>query len=251
MDDKHAHAILVGWNLLDQCFRRILPLAGGDANRALEPLSCRALYVVVDLTAAAAITADNVALTTRAQFIEVLGRDHAAITDKHNAPEPKAFVEVAQDLRHSVGIAPVSGENMMRDRPSVDQNQPNKHLRIARLTVTAVAVSTQYHGALALEVGRGEIVKDGVDLERGQIAQGEIELMLDLCLALKQLIERAVPPLQLARLNAHPRCLASFALRVIAPCWDPASSLLVADKDGFQPSGEPVFAARRNQPIGN
>jgi hypothetical protein len=75
--------------------------------------------------------------------------------------------------------------------------------------------------------------------------------MLDLCLALKQLIERAIPPLQLARLYAHPRCLAGFARRVIAPCWDPASSLLVADKDGFQPSGEPVFAARRDEPIGN
>src|SRR5215510_906396 len=57
-------------------------LAGGDANRAFEPLSRRALNVVVDLTTTAAITADDVALTTRTQFIEVLGRDHAAITDK-------------------------------------------------------------------------------------------------------------------------------------------------------------------------
>src|SRR5262245_4406895 len=54
MNDKHAYAILVGWNLLDQCLRRIVTLAGGDANRAFEPLSCRALNVVVDLTAAAA-----------------------------------------------------------------------------------------------------------------------------------------------------------------------------------------------------
>src|SRR5215813_14130818 len=75
--------------------------------------------------------------------------------------------------------------------------------------------------------------------------------MLDPCLAFKQLIERSVPPLQLARLYAHPRCLAGFALRVIAPCRDPASSLPVADKVGLQPSGETVFAARRDEPIGN
>ena len=153
MDDKHAHASLVGWNFLDQRLRRILPLAGGDANRAFEPLSCRALNVIVDFTTAAAIAADNVALSTRAQIIEVLGRDHAAVADKHNALEPKAFVEVAKDLRHSVGIAPISGEHMMRDRPSVDQYQPNKHPRIARLTVTAVTVSTQRHGPLALKIG--------------------------------------------------------------------------------------------------
>src|SRR5215831_8061562 len=165
MNDKHAYAILVGWNLLDQCLRRIVTLAGGDANRAFEPLSCRALNVVVDLTTAAAIAADNVAVATRTQFIEVLGSDHAAITDKHNAPEPKALVEVAKDLGHGVGIAPVAGEHVMRDRPSVDQHQANQQLRIARLTVTAVAMSTQYRRPLALEVGRGEIIKDGIDLE--------------------------------------------------------------------------------------
>src|SRR5215469_3956998 len=251
MDDKHAHTILARWHFLNQRLRRILLFAGGDANRTFEPRSCRALNVVVDLTAAAAIAADNVAVTTRAQIIEVLGRDHAAVTDKHNALKPKAFVEVVKDRRHGVGIAPVSGEHMMRDRPSVDQHQPNKHLRIARPTVTTVAVSAQDRGAFALEVGRGQIIKGDIDLERGQVAQAEIELMFDLWLAFEQLVERAVPLLQLARLHAHPRCLAGFARRAIAPCGDPASSLLVADKVGFQPAGKPMFAAWRDQPIGN
>src|SRR5262245_34476112 len=183
MNDKHAYAILVGWNLLDQCLRRIVTLAGGDANRAFEPLSCRALNVVVDLTAAAAIATDNVAVTTRAQIIEVPGRDHAAVTDKHNALKPKAFVEVVKDRRHGVGVAAATRAHPMRDRPSVDQHQPNKYLRIARPTVTAVTVSAQDHGAFALKVGRSQIIKDDIDLERGQIAQAEVELMLDLCFA--------------------------------------------------------------------
>src|SRR5215831_18544539 len=208
MDDKHAHTILARWHFLHQRLRRILLFAGGDSNRAFEPLSCRALNVVVDLTAAAAIAADNVAVTTRAQIIEVPASDHAAVTDKHNALKPKAFVEVAKDRRHGVGIAPVSGEHMMRDRPAVDQHQANKHLRIARPTVTAVAVSAQDRGAFALKVGRSQIIKDDIDLERGQIAQAEIELMLDLWLAFEQLVECGTT----VATGAAPRAPA-------VPCW--------------------------------
>src|SRR5262249_24677425 len=159
MDDKHAYTMLAPWHLLHQRLRRILLFAGGDANRAFAPLPCRALKVVVDLTAAAAIATDNVAVTTRAQIIEVPDRDHAAVTDKHNALKPKAFVEVVKDRRHGVGIAPVSGEHMMRDRPFVDQHQPNKYLRIARPTVTAVTVRAHDRGAIALKVSRTQFLK--------------------------------------------------------------------------------------------
>src|SRR5262249_3365713 len=248
MDDKHAHTILARWHFLHQRLRRILLFAGGDSNRAFEPLSCRALNVVVDLTAAAAIAADNVAVTARAQIIEVPASDHAAVTDKHNALKAKVFVEGGKDRRHGVGLAPVSGEHMMRYRPAVDQHQANKHLRIARPTVTAVAVSAQDRGAFALKVGRSQIIKDDIDLERGQIAQAEVELMLDLWLAIEQLVERAIPLLQLARLHTHPRCLAGFARRVIAPCGDP-SAPHGEDKAGFQPPRKPVFATRRDEPI--
>src|SRR5262249_31897857 len=131
MDDKHAHTILARWHFLHQRLRRILLFAGGDSNRAFEPLSCRALNVVVDLTAAAAIAADNVAVTARAQIIEVPASDHAAVTDKHNALKPKAFVEVAKDRRHGVGIAPVSGVlPVSLTRGSVAARRPRAEVRV-------------------------------------------------------------------------------------------------------------------------
>jgi hypothetical protein len=126
---------------------------------------------------------------------------------------------------------------MMCNRPAIDQYQPNQDLRIAGLAVAAVAIGSQAGRSLTFEIGRGQIIKDRINLEGGQIAQPKIELMLDPFLAFKQLIERAVPLLQLARLHTHARRLAGFALYLIAPCRDPAASLPVAAKIGFQPPG--------------
>jgi hypothetical protein len=60
------------------------------------------------LAAAAAIAADNVAMTAAAQILEVLARHHAAITNKYDAFEPEALLDITQDIGDRLGIAAVA-----------------------------------------------------------------------------------------------------------------------------------------------
>jgi len=121
------------------------------------------LNIVEHLAAAAAIAADDVAVTAATQVIEVLARHHAAVADEHDTLEPKASLQIAHDIGDGLGIAPVALEHVMSDRPTVDHNQAHQHLRVARLAVTAVAVGADPGRSLALEIGRGQIVEHHVD----------------------------------------------------------------------------------------
>ena len=140
---------------------------------------------------------------------------------------------------------------MVSDRPAVDQNQTNQHLRIARLAVTAVSIGPDLRWPLALEIGRGQVVEHHVDLQREQVPQSEKKCVLDLRLALEQLIERAVPLLELTRLDPHPWRPAGLARKIVAPCGQPATAVAIADEVGLQPPRQAMFAARRGEPIGD
>jgi hypothetical protein len=83
----------------------------------------------------AAIAAEDVAVAARLQEREILARHHAAVADERHAAEAEAMLQIVQDRRHRLGIAPVALEDVVRDRPAVDQNESDQHLRIARLAV--------------------------------------------------------------------------------------------------------------------
>jgi hypothetical protein len=89
---------------------------------------------------------------------------------KDDAFEPEALLEIAQHIRDRFGIAPIALEHMMSDRPAVDQNQTNQHLRVARLAIAAVAMGADLGRPPALEIGRGQIIEHHVDLQREQVA---------------------------------------------------------------------------------
>ena len=235
MDDEHAHARLVRGHLLNQRLRRRRLLARRDADRAFDPGAGRALDIVEHLAAAAAIAADDVAVAAATQIIEVLARHHAAVADEHDALEPEALLQITQDIGNGLGIAPIALEHVMRDRPAVDHDQTNQHLRVARLAIAAVAVGAELGRPLALEIGRGQIVEHHVDLQREQVAQPQKKRVLDLRLAREQLIERAIPLLELTRLDPHPRRPAGLALQLVAPCGHPAPAVAIADEVGLQP----------------
>jgi len=112
-----------------------------------------------------------------------------------------------------------------------------------------VAIGADLGRPLALEIGRGQIIEHHVDLEREQVAQRDKERVLDLDFALQQLIERAVPPLELAQRHPHPRRPAGDALAIVAPFGEPSPAMAVADKVGLKPTRQPMLAARRGQPI--
>lgn len=217
----------------------------------LAPRPGRALDVIEDFAAAAAIAADDVAVAVRAQVIEIVAGHHAAVADKHDAPEAEALLQIAQHLRHRLGVAPVAGEHMMGDRPAVDHDDADQHLAVARLAVAAVPMGTQRGRPLALEIGRGQVIEHEVDAQRKQVAQREKQGVFDLRLERQQLIERAVPVLELARLDPHPRRPARLPRGVIAPRRHEAAAVAVADEVGLQPARQAMLAPRRRQPIGD
>ena len=190
-------------------------------------------------------------MTVLAQVIEVLARHHAAIADEHDPLEPEALLEITENFGNGLGIAPVTGKHVMRDRPAVDHDQADQNLPVARLAVAAVAVAAELGRSLALEIGRGQIVEHHVDPQREQIAQPHKQRLLDLRLARQQLVERAIPLLELAHLDAHPRRPTGLAFRVLAPGGDEAPAAAVADKIALQPPRQGMLAARRRQPIGH
>src|SRR5215469_879953 len=225
MHHEHPYAVLFGGDLLNQGPGWPRLLAGGDADRAFDPRPRRARDVVEHLAAAAAVATDNVAMPVRTQQIEVLAGHHAAVADEHDALEPEALLDVAQDLGDGGGVAPIAGKHVMRNRPAVDQDQPDQHLRVARLAVAAVTIGADPGRSCALEIGRGQIVEHHIDLEREQIAQAEKQRVLDLRLALEQLIEGPVPTFELAHLHAYPWDVAGVALGILAPCRNPAPAV--------------------------
>ena len=75
--------------------------------------------------------------------------------------------------------------------------------------------------------------------------------MLDLRLALDQLVERAIPLLQLPPRHAHARCPAGLAFRFVTPRRDPTPAMTITDKVGLQPLRQRMLATGARQAIGN
>ena len=95
---------------------------------------------------------------------EVVARHHAAIADEHHALKPEALLKVIEHLGDRLGIAPIAVKDVVSDRPTINHNEADQHLRIARLAVPAVAIGALLRRSLALEIGRGQIVEHHVDL---------------------------------------------------------------------------------------
>jgi hypothetical protein len=123
------------------------------------------LDVVEHLAAAAAIAADDVAMAVFAYQSKVVARHHAAVADEHHALEPEALLKIIQHLGDRLGVAPIAIKDVVSDRPAIDHDQADQHLRVARLAVPAVATSALLGRPLALKISRRQIVEHHVDLQ--------------------------------------------------------------------------------------
>ena len=132
---------------------------------------------------------------------------------------------------------------MMGDRPARDHHHADDHLHVLRLAVAAVAVLGEVVRAGALEVGTGDVVEHQVGLEAEEVAEAVVERHFDLVLGRVELIEGAVPGVELAGMDADPAAL--------VPVGDEASALAVADEVGLEPAGEPVLTGRGDEPVGD
>src|SRR5271166_5832999 len=79
----------------------------------------------------------------------------------------------------------------------------------------------------ALEVGTGDVVEHQVGLEAEEVAEAVVERHFDLVLGRVELIEGAVPGVELAGMDVDPPAL--------VPVGDEASALAVADEVGLEP----------------
>ena len=149
--------------------------------------------------------------------------------------------QVVDDLLDRLAVARVARPHMMGNRPTGDHHHADHHLHIPRPSVATVTMFGDRR-AVPREVGAGQIVKHQLRLQVKQIAQSVIQRQLDATLVQIQVIERAIPGLQLPQVDLDSDVL--FPARNVAP------SLAVADIIGFQPAGQRMLASRPCQPIG-
>jgi hypothetical protein len=164
MDNKNPHARLLRGDLLHQRLWRRRRLARPDADWTFDPRAGCALDVVEHLAAAAAIATDDIAVAMFAHESKVAARHHAAVADEHHAIEPEALLKIVEHFGDRFGIAPIAVKDMVSDRPAIDHDQADQHLRIA-LAVPAVAMGALLGRPSALEIGRSQVVEHHVDLK--------------------------------------------------------------------------------------
>src|SRR5438105_7119146 len=133
--------------------------------------------------------------------------------------------------------------DMMGDRPARDHHHADDHLHVLRLAVAAVAVLGEVVRAGALEVRTGNVVEDQVGLEAEEVAETVVERHFNPVFGRVELVEGAVPGVELAGMDADPPAL--------VPVRDEASALAIADEVSLEPAGEPVLTGRSDEPVGD
>src|SRR5512135_3502062 len=169
--------------------------------------------------------------------------DHAPIADEDNPTELEAFPQVIDDFLNRGMINTVTLPGMMGDRPARHHHHADDHPHVLGFAVAAVAVLGEVVWAGALEVGTGDVVEDQLGLEAEEVAEAVVECHFDPVLGREELVEGAVPGVELAGMDADPAAL--------VPVEDEASALTVADEVGLEPGGEPVLAGRGDEPVGH
>src|SRR5262245_29869947 len=137
----------------------------------------------------------------------------------------------------------IARPDMMSDRPACDHHHADDHLHVLRLAVAAVAVLGEIVRARAFEVGTGDVVEHQVGLEAEEVAEPVVERHFDLVLGRVELIEGAVPGVELAGMDADPPAL--------VPVGEEASPLAVADEVGLEPAGEAMLTGGGDEPVGD
>src|SRR5262249_54853225 len=175
--------------------------------------------------------------------LDVLVSDHAPVADEDEPTELEAFAQVTDDFLNRGMVDAVTRPDMMGDRPARDHHHADDHLHVLRLAVAAVAVLGELVRPRALEIGTGDVVEHQLGLEAEEVAEAVVERHFDRLLGRAELIEGAIPGVELARMDADPAAL--------VPLGDEASALAVADEVGLEPAGEPMLTGRRDEPVGD
>src|SRR4051812_28480159 len=137
----------------------------------------------------------------------------------------------------------IARPDVVGDGPARDHHHADDHLHILRLAVTAVAVLGEVVRAGTLEVGAGDVVQDHVRLEAEEVAGPVEQRDFDAFFGRVELVEGAVPSVELPGVDADSAAL--------VPVGNEASALAIADEVGLEPAGQAVLAGRGDEPVGN
>ena len=130
----------------------------------------------------------------------------------------------------------------MGDRPTGDHHHAHHHLNLAWLAVTAVPVLGQRRSR-AFEVRARQVIEHPLRIEIEQRPQPFVQRHFNRLFVQQQMIQRAIPALQLRQVDLHPPTL--------LPARHIAAAVAVADVIGLQPIGQGVFARRPRQAVGD
>ena len=244
IDDDHPHAGDPRGNFLSPGARRIDLLSRRDPHRAIDPLGLiNGGQPLIQLFVPPPLQAHQIAVIPRGDRIKIITSDHTSIADEDQAVEPESLVQVGDGLADGGVVHFVAGPDVMRDRPAGHHHHGNDHLDVVRLAIAAVAVLGEVGRPGALEVGAGDVIEHQVRLEAEQVAEVMIEGHLDLLLGRHELIESAVPGLEL--LEVDPDSL------VLVPVGHEPAAPAIAEEVGLQPAGQAMFAGGADEPIGD
>src|SRR5689334_20364558 len=125
-------------------------------------------------------------------------------------------------------INTVALPDMMGDRPAGHHHHADDHLYVLGLAIATVAVRGEIVWAGAVGVGAGNVLEDQLGLEAEEIAKAVVERHFDPVRGGEELVEGAVPRVELARMDADPAAP--------VPVGDEASALAIADEVGLEPA---------------
>ncbi len=137
----------------------------------------------------------------------------------------------------------VAGPDVVGDRPASDHHHADDHLDVLRLAVPALAVLGEVARPGALEVGTRDVVEDQIGLETEEVAEAVKQRHFDPVLGAEELVEGAVPGIELTGMDADPAAA--------VPMGDEPSARSVADEVGFEPAGQAMFTGRGDEPVGD
>ena len=225
--------------------RRVgLPFLGVDAAGTVDPLGVvDGVEPTVDLGVAPPLDPDEETLLIFGDRLDVRIGDHAPVADEDEPAEREPLAQIADDFLNCGMVDAVAGPDVVGDRPAGDHHHADDHLDVLRLAVAAVAVLGEVVRAGALEVGAGDVVEDQIGLEAEEVAEAVIQRHFDLVLGLEELVEGAVPGIELAGMDADPSAA--------VPMGDEPSALAVADEVGLEPAGQAMLTGRGDEPVGD
>ncbi len=179
----------------------------------------------------------------RLQHGQIALGHHAAITDKDDTPKAKTPGQVLDDFLDRRAVTRVARPHVMCDRPTRHHHHAHHHLHVPRLAVATVTVLGQRRRTMAFKIRTGQVVHHQVRVELEQRPQPLIERHFHGVLVQPQMIQRAIPTLQLPQVDLD--------AALLLPTGYVPATMPVAHVIGLQPRGQTVLAGRPHQAVGD